>query len=450
MTENKQRKRRKPILWIIGGILLLTIIGYFIFQQRENTVKAAPEALTAVSPPTTHANLTATGHIQAAERATLSFGTPGRVVNVHVRVGDAVVAGDVLMVLDTTELEINLAMAQQNLAIQEANLADLRKGATVAELAAAETAVSSATAYLTQLQEGPRPAEIALQNAELSVYTASTYSAAASLQLVNNSSTDDQIAATRVELAQAEAALSQARKINDSWKDENTHRMLKDAEERVAIAQSRLNTLLSGPNTHDQGAAQAELAATAAQEEAAQVQTNIELRGGTPEQISAAEAQLAQAQANLDTLQRGTSDEQLLMAETAVSQATLDVETAEDALDKATLRAPFAGVITAVYATEGSIATGPVIEMINPGELEVVLKVSEIDIGQISEGQTVIVHTETWPTEKLESSITRIAPSAIAGESRVNYEIRLALPESEHPIRVGMTAVAEFIAKDIE
>ncbi|KAA3662656.1 MAG: HlyD family efflux transporter periplasmic adaptor subunit [Chloroflexi bacterium] len=447
MTENMQRKRRKPILWIVGGVLLLTIVGFLVFQQREIIVEAAPKASTAVSHSSTPTNLTATGHIQAAERATLSFNTPGRVVIAPVRVGDAVAAGDVLMALDTTELEINLAMAQQNLAIQEANLTELKNGATAAELTAAETAVSSATTYLTQLQAGPRPAEIAVQHADLSVYTASTYSAAASLQLVHNSSAADQIAATRVELAQAESALSQARKINDSWKDENTHRMLKEAEERVAIAQSRLNTLLNGPNTHDQGAAQAELAAAAAQEEAAQVQTNIFLQGGTPEQISAAEAQLAQAQAALDTLQRGASDAQVMMAETAVSQATLDIEAAQDALNQATLKAPFDGVITAVYVTEGSIASGPVIEMLNPDKLEIVLKVSEIDIAQLQEGQTAIVHTETWPTERLESSITRIAPSAIVGESRVNYEIRLALPKSNHPIRVGMTAVAEFIAK---
>ena len=440
--------RQKPIFWIIGLALLLGVAGLFFYQQSPLEAEPAPiETAVAVSR-LRSTNINATGKVATTQRAALSFDTPGRVESVPVRVGDMVAAGDVLVTLDSADREINLALAQQNLAIQEAKLAELEQGATTAELTAAEAAVASATAYLAQLQDGPRPAEIAVQNAELSVFAAQTWSATAALQHVNNSNSKDQIAAARAELAVAQNTLHEAREVNKDWKDEDTHRTLTQAEDRVDIAQSRLDSLLNGPNKNDQGVAQADLAAAAAQEKAQQLQTNTFLRGGTPEQISAAQAQLTQAQATLDTLQRGASAEQIIIAETAVSQAKLDVEAAQEALDKATLRAPFAGVITAVHVAEGSLASGPVIEMINPNELEVVLKVSEVDIGQLDVGQTVIVHTETWPTERLESNVTNIAPGNVVGDNRVNYEVRLALPPSENPIRVGMTAVAELIPEN--
>ena len=449
MSNQNRKKIKNSAIWIVGGILLLGAASLFLLREGEAVAAEAVvnENVTAVSPRTASTHVNATGQVQSKQRVTLSFSVPGRVVSVPVRVGDVVQVGDVLTEQETAVLEIDLANAQQQLAIQEATLIDLQNGATAAELASAEAAVASAGAYLAQLQDGPRPAEIAVQDAEMSIYTASTWSASAVLNQVNNSNSADQIAAARAALAQAQAVLEQARQLNKAWADEETHRAMTQAEKVAAVAQDQLNTLLNGPNEHDQGVAQADLAAAAAQQGGMAFQTNTFLQGNTPEQIAVAVAQLAQAEANMDALERGASDEQLTMAETAVSQAQLDVAAAQDALDKATLRAPFAGVITAVHAAEGTVASGSVIEMINPDNLEIVLKVSEIDIGQLLVGQTVIVHTEVWPTERLESSIVSIAPGAVPDEERVTYEIRLAFPESEHPVRIGMTVSADLITE---
>ncbi|MDJ0754381.1 MAG: HlyD family efflux transporter periplasmic adaptor subunit [Ardenticatenaceae bacterium] len=435
--------KKQTILMMISAVLLLTSLTAFMLRPQETSSAAITEEALPVESRTSRSTVTATGHVQAAQRATLAFPVSGRVVDVPVQVGDLVQAGNVLGAVDLTEQKIRLAQAEQTLVIEEARLAELKRGATDHELEAAAAAVVSAEAHLAQLQTGPRPAEITLRNAELSVSTAGTAAAAASLQQVNNSTTADQIAAARAELATAQGALEQARQINNDWKDEETHRALTQAEERVAIAQQRLDKLLSGPDQYDQGEAQAQLASAAAQEEAARLEADVYLRGGSPEQIQDAQAQLAQAQSALDRLERGASAEQLRMAEATVSQAQLSVDAAREAVDKAILRAPFSGVVTAVHVAEGDQANGPVIEMMNPDSLEVVLRVSEIDIGRLEMGQSAIIHTETWPAERLETHISNLAPGVINGDSRVNYEIRLPLPQSENPIRVGMTVVGE-------
>ncbi|MEM7799525.1 MAG: biotin/lipoyl-binding protein [Chloroflexota bacterium] len=129
MIHNKPKDSRLSVYWIGGSILLLAAAAMFILilLQRDGPRPGAtvPAAAAVISQPATSTNLTATGQVEAVEFASLAFGSPGRVASVPVYVGDQVEAGEVLAKLDATDLEINLAVAQQHLIIQEAILAEL-------------------------------------------------------------------------------------------------------------------------------------------------------------------------------------------------------------------------------------------------------------------------------------------------------------------------------------
>ncbi len=55
---------------------------------------------------------------------TLSFGVSGTVSKVNVQVGDQVKKGDVLAELDTTDLELAIAQAEQEYLSQQATYSD--------------------------------------------------------------------------------------------------------------------------------------------------------------------------------------------------------------------------------------------------------------------------------------------------------------------------------------
>src|SRR4029450_4732564 len=98
---------------------------------------------------------------------------------------------------------------------------------------------------------------------------------------------------------------------------------------------------LRNPNPND--LVQAPAAVTQAQTQLTSLQ-----KGGTQASMASAQAQVTQAQASLDKLTAPPTGANLAAAEASVLQAQVNVDTAQNNLDKATLVAPFDGVISAV------------------------------------------------------------------------------------------------------
>jgi HlyD family secretion protein len=224
------------------------------------------------------------------------------------------------------------------------------------------------------------------------------------------------------------------------------------AEANLATAQAQLDGLQSGPNQDAVSGAQANVSAAVAQQNNAQYQLDILLLGSGQSQIASAEASLAQAQANHAALVNGPDQQQLAIAQAQVAQAQISLEEAQDSLADASLLAPFDGVITAVNVSEGELASGLVMEMIDTSSLEVILNVDEIDIGSLAVNQAAIVTLESWPDVEIESSVASIAPNASASQDSavVTYEVHLTIGQNDLPVRIGMTANASLITANRE
>jgi HlyD family secretion protein len=193
-------------------------------------------------------------------------------------------------------------------------------------------------------------------------------------------------------------------------------------------------------------AAQSSVAAATARLEGSQIDLDSTLAEASAADIANAQASVAQAEAALANLLAGPTPEEIRAAEAEVAQAELALDDAAEALAKATIRAPFDGVITAVYVTEGEIASGAVVELVDSGSLEVVLSVDEVDIGSFAVGQPARITLEAWPERAIESEIVAIAPSANNDSSAlVTYDVRLAYRADDLPTLIGLTANANLI-----
>ncbi len=153
-----------------------------------------------------------------------------------------------------------------------------------------------------------------------------------------------------------------------------------DAAEEVAIAQEKVDELRAGANQGKLNSASADISAASSNLAQAKANHDALLAGATADQIAAAEASLAQAKYTLSALTDGAAAEDIAIAEAELEQARLALIDSEEALAKATIAAPFNGVITAVYVAEGERATGEVIELVS-NDLKVILSVDENDIG---------------------------------------------------------------------
>lgn len=442
----------KKWIILIGAVILIgacLFVGSRAAQRAAEAQEPEPGETVTAFIGDLSARATAAGEIRPWRQTTLSATSPGQVQEVNVRPGSTVQAGDILVQLHATNLALNVAAAEQNLRLQEADLAALQEPASEMDMAAATAAVASAQASLDDLLAGPSTEELAVYGASLRQSEASLASASASLASTQNTIKQSQIEAARAALEAARLQQESAQEINEDFANAQTHQALLQANQAVADAQARLDELLAGPDT---GAAQSNVAAAAARLDSAEANYNLQTGAADAAQVASAQAQLAQAQATLATLQEAATAEQIAIATAEVTQAWLNLEDAQQALAAASITAPFDGVVTAVHVSEGEFASGPVVEMADTTQFEVVLEVDELDIGQLQIGQPADLTLETWPEEAIPGEIATIAPmaNAQAGSSLVIYEVHLSLGETDLPIRLGMTANANLITEAVE
>ena len=449
-------KRKKRVYYIIGGILIVAVIALailFIVKPAQETQATENDEIVTAFIGELSANATTSGKVAPKRSATLSVDLPGRVEAVNIRIGDDVQTGDVLMQLDTSKLALNVDAAEQNLRLKEANLAGLLEEPTEAELASAEAAVISAQAQLDQLIAGATPEEIAAREADLRAAEANVWSSSAQLSQMSNSIKPADIAAAEAALAAAESNLKSVEiqyTRNPEPDDITANTALAEAHQKLVSAQAQLDRLLSGPDQNQLGASQAGLSATSAQRDATEAQLNKLTADPTAAQIALIKAQLAQAQASQENLLSGATSEHIIAAEAEVEQARISLDDAQEALEAATLKAPFDGIVTAVNFNVGEFGSGPAVKLIDKDLLEVILEVDEVDIGAMAVGQPATLTLETWPNIELESEISIIVPRAknSLNNSLVVYEVHLALGDINLPVRVGMTADANLITAE--
>jgi multidrug resistance efflux pump len=446
--------------------------------------------------------VTASGEIAARSTADLTFRVPGTVAEVLVEEGMLVQVDQELARLDTRDLELQVAQAEAGLAQAQANYERLLEGATDEEIAAASAQVAQAQAALRQTQGSVTDADIAAAEAALQqaiAVQADLQSGPDSNDLqqaqagVNQARANLEVQRTNLSSAKTNAELNlevAANGLRDAqdaysdiyWDNRETERTLdkfdlelpdeaRDAEEqalrrvrsaeaqveqaRVALEQARQNEIDG-------------LAAAEAQVSNAQAQLQRVLDGATDDQLAAAAAQVANAQANLERLrgeqragslqsaQAGIASAQANLerliadpTEATIAGALAQVASAEAALeaarlnvDKAILRAPFAGVVAVVDIDPGDQAgTGlPVMQVVDTSELRVEVDVSDTDVARVRVGQPVDIRVDAIPGESFSGTVTFVAPTATVIGNIRTYTVRITLDNQQESLRAGMSA----------
>ena len=331
----------------------------------------------------------------------LRFVVDGEVAEVLVSVGDRVEAGDVLMRLDATNAQLSVQEAEAALATAEARLALQKAGARPEDVAAVEAQVEAAQSDLRQAVAARDRLEAGITEAER---------AGAQLEL------EQALAAEK----QAEVELSWARDRDDEDTETLAEEQLRAARVRVEAAQARLAAL---PEVAD------------ARERAADAG------------VWAAQAQVEEAQAQLDLLQAGATEEEIRVVEAEVQQAKAALAAAQTALDRRTLRAPYAGTVTQVHAEEGDLVTAGRTVLVF-GALDqlqfTTTDLLELDVVDVEVGESVTVTVDAFPEQPLEGHVVSIDQQSVMDRSDVTYPVVIALDEPAPELRWGMTALVEI------
>lgn len=442
----------------------------------------------AVGRGTIRATIAASGTAEAADKTELRFATVGRVKEILVTLGQEVKGGAPLAVLETDDLENQLATAEANLAVAQIRLRQLLKGADEADLAAAEQSVASAQAGLSKAQrdlndllEGASEADLAAAEQSVASAQSTLESARAGLVQLQDSPSAAEVAAAEAAVAAAEANVRAAENLEDSAESslDAAEALLRAAGAAYCNAIPTDSLCTSFPVPIDQASVArllddlsdpltdpAHLSLISAVVEANSAYISAENSvDNAEESLESAEAALASAEASLDALSDIPTQEELRAAEEAVgageeslAAALVRLQELQEGADADDIKVAQDAVESAEANVRAAIATRD--EVLRGADLdEVELQTQQVRLAEIAvdeahkaldeatlkapyDGTVAAIDIEVGDlasSQSLLPAVTLLTPGAL--------KVRLTVGETDLPgLRPGMVGVMIFDA----
>ena len=403
-------KIKSPSGWVMGlmaaGVLAIGSTTY-LFVNRATPKLDIAQLTVPVQSKTLTLEITASGTIKPVQSVNLSPKTSGLLAELLVEQGDKVEQRQRVARMDNADLQAQLIQSRANLAQAQAKLDQARAGSRPEEIGQARARLAQAEAQLAEARAGTRIEEIGQAKAQLD--------AALSRVKLNSSRVQ------RNQNLYAQGAISQDKLDEVLADDRNTKASLREAQRRLS-----------------------------------QMET-----GTRSEEIARWEAAAAESRQALQLMKNGTRPEEIAQAEAAVAGAVGELKAIQIKLEDTIIRAPFSGIVTQKYATEGAFvtpttsasstasATSSTIVAIARG-LEIVAQDPEVDIGQIKQGQQVEIIADAYPDQVFKGHVRLISPEAVIEQNVTSFQVRVAIDTGQKQLRSGMNVDVTFLGEAVK
>jgi HlyD family secretion protein len=339
----KPRRKIFPLIIVILGV------GAFFIWRGYFANPKVPASIVPVS-----------GRIEGDDSA-VSPKTAGRIVEIRVREGDTVKAGDVIAVLDDAQIRAREDQAKAALAVAEAK----------AKIANDQIAV-----FQQQLQQNELQTEQARVDAKGRV-----------------SQAEADVSAAESELAQQEASLKMAQFDNDAYQ-----RLVKTG----AASERQATQAAATANQQTAAVAAARRRLDASKAALTTAQANLSNPG-------IREFQAATVRKQIDE-QRG----EISQALAATQQSRFQLAEAEENRKDLTVAAPFDGTVMTRTAEPGEVvqAGTAVVTLLDLSRVYLRGYVPEGEIGKVKIGQAARVFLDSAPDKAIDAYVLRIDPQA--------------------------------------
>ena len=389
-----------------GGIILVGGIIYRIVETP--TAKIELKDLTVlVKRETLAVEIGASGTLEPIQSVTLSPKNPGRLLKLLVQQGTSVKQGQVLAIMENTELQAQGKQAQANFQKAAAEL-EAAKITIPSEINQAQTRLIQAEAKFEETQANLAQAQQRIPR-DIEQIKAQILAARSRTQL----------AASRVK--RNEELMKEGAIPHDSFDQvisdyHNAKANLLEITQRLEQVQNTANPQMS------------------------QLQQDI-----IQSQAAVAEAKIAFEE------RKKTAKAEISRLEASVTAAKAELERRMIQFQDTAIRAPFDGIITQTHANVGAFVTPAAsnsILLLARG-LEVVAKVSEVDLKMLEVGQPVKVIADAYPDKMFQGQVIRIAPEAIVDRNVTSFEVTVGLVTGRDELKSKMNVDVTFLGKQL-
>jgi HlyD family secretion protein len=400
-----QAKSKNPLFWILAlmtsGFLVVGLMTYKLLETPSSQVML--EKLTVPAQRETLAvEIEASGTIEPIQSVNISPKNPGRLVRLLVDQGMPVKKGQPLAVMENLETQAQVYQAQANFKEALANL---------------------------------KEAQVRIPG---------------------------EIERARIRFLKSQASLKQAEARIPKGIDQEQAK-LREADARFRLAEARVKRnaalLQEGAISQDTFDEALNDYRTAQANVFEALQRFEQSKGTSLPEITQLQATVAESQVEYVQRKR-TADAEIAQLKASAEAAQGEFERLKIQLNDTIIRAPFDGVITQKYATEGAFvtpetsasstasATSASILALASG-LEVIAKVPEVDVGQLQRGQPVRIVADAYPDRAFQGQVIKIAPEAVVDQNVTSFEVTVALAPGQKGLLSRMNVDVDFLGKQL-
>src|SRR5712692_2045097 len=176
------------------------------------------------------------------------------------------------------------------------------------------------------------------------------------------------------------------------------------------------------------------------------------------------QADLQKAKSGLDT-----ANANLAATEQRMRSTGADLAASQDSLSKTTVKAPLAGIVTALPIKEGEVTVigtmnnqgTQLLTISDMSEVEAVMMVDETSVPQVKVGQKANLNVDAYPNRKFTGTVTEVGSSPIPkndpdllsltqSSEAINFKVKIRLDDPPETIRPGFSVTAEIMTGRVE
>lgn len=390
-----------------------------------------------------------TGIIKTAQAVDLTFGSQGRIESVLVEEGDEVAQGDVLARLSGGGELASLESARANLAAQEARYQDLLAGPREVDRAVSDVSVTASEATLEHTIDVQDQlvlnARRQLLSSDLQAYldedTRQSLSGSLAPPVISGTYMGDEEGEYILELYPSASETGYSFRLSGLERGVGSVATVRPEPlgnlglyiqfPKDFAYTNRLTWIIPVPNTRSSFYSQ-------------NMGAYLSAERGRESAIEQAERGLELARAQREQATQTATRFELEAQRAGLEEARARLRQAQVAYENTTIVAPFSGVVSAISILEGEWAASgtDAVALIAGADYELILNVSETDIGRVKVGDRVSLTFDALKDTLVAARVSRIAPRAetINGVTSVRVTVQLSDPEGK--IMPGFTADA--------
>lgn len=449
----KLLKRRRVIYISFVFLAAVFVFGYF-YSTRD---KQPRYDIFVVKRADVVQEVSVTGKTEPTESVELAFEKTGQVRRAAVDVGDKAASGQILVELESSELQAQLAQAVAAADAEQAKLDELESGSRPEDIAVKRAELEKAEQDLTNAYSGVvdilRDAYTKSDDATRAK-TASMFSYLGPSYILTFSAcagqTEIDVTSMRVEVdSRLSNWLTELNLLNASSSRLFLDEAIVKAGENLTFSKTfleRANSLLiTGCTLNDTKYDSYRTNVNAARANIVSALTNV----SNVEQSTASQKRtVARVQNELDLKLAGARPEEIAAQQARLREAEAKVALIRAQLAKTILRSPINGIVTRQDATVGEIvsANAVIVSLISEAQFEIAANVPEADIAKIKAGDSAKITLDAYGPEVIfEAHVSKIDPAETIIEGVATYKTTLQFNQKDERIKSGMTANIDIV-----